>query len=176
MCLHAARLPARLDASGNLLSLLDQDRSLWDRRLVAEGERLLELSATGEQLSEYHVEAAIAAVHAQARSAKDTSWGAIVSLYDTLLSIRPSPVIALSRAIAISQQQGAERGLEEIRAIPDSDRLAHYPFYSAALGELELQSGRPREAREHFREAVANARNPTERRYLEQRVVACDSV
>jgi RNA polymerase sigma factor (sigma-70 family) len=173
MCLHAARLPSRVDAAGNLTSLLDQDRSLWDPDLVAEGQRLLDLSATGSELTEYHIEAAIAAVHARARSAEDTNWGQIVSLYDVLMTIRPSPVVALSRAIAVAQHEGAERGLEEMRAIADPERLAAYPFYSAAMGELELRRGRRDVARQHFRAAVRLARNSMEQRFLELRVDAC---
>lgn len=170
MCLNAARLPSRLDSAGDLIPLLDQDRSRWDRNLVQEGQRLLELAATGSELTEYHVEAAIASVHADARSAEETNWNAIVSLYDTLLSIRPSPVVALNRAIAVAQNEGAERGLEEIRAIAECDRLAAYPFYSAALGELELRCGRPEIAREYFLKAVALARNRLERRFLDRRL------
>jgi len=117
MCLHAARLPARVDACGDLNSLLEQDRSRWDANLAAEGQILLDLSATGLELTEYHVEAAIASVHARALSAEDTDWERIVALYDTLLAIRPSPVVALNRAIAIAQHQGPERGLEEIHSI-----------------------------------------------------------
>jgi RNA polymerase sigma-70 factor (ECF subfamily) len=173
MCLHAARLPARIDASGNLSSFFDQDRSRWDAELVADGQRLLDLSATGPELTEYHVEAAIASVHASARRPEDTDWGKIVSLYDTLMTIRPSPVVALNRAIAVAQHQGPERGLEEIRAIADSDRLVDYPFYPAALGELELRRGRHELAREHFQAALALARNDMERRFLSQRVGAC---
>ena len=174
MCLHAARLPARVDAAGNLSSLFDQDRSRWDSRLVAEGKRFLDLSATGPELTEYHLEAAIAMVHAMAQRTEETDWGQIVSLYDTLLSVRPSPVVALNRAIAIAQHQGPERGLEEIRAIADRDRLASYPFYHAALGEFEIRSGRPEFAREPFRRALALARNPMERRFLEQRIGWCE--
>jgi RNA polymerase sigma factor (sigma-70 family) len=174
MCLHAARLPARVDASGNLRSLFDQDRSRWDSRLVAEGERFLDLSATGPELTEYHVEAAIAWVHAIAHHTEDTDWGKIVSLYDTLMTIRPSPVVALNRAIAIAQHKGSERGLEEIRSIADCDRLATYPFYHAALGEFEFRSGRSERAREHFRRALSLARNPMERSFLENRVAACE--
>jgi RNA polymerase sigma factor (sigma-70 family) len=175
MCLHAARLPGRVDASGNLSSLFDQDRSRWDRGLAAEGLKLLDLSATGSALTEYHVEAAIASVHARAVRAEDTDWGTIVSLYDTLMTIRPSPIVALNRAIAVGQKEGPERGLEEIRSINGCDRLAAYPFYSAALGELEFRLGRLETAREHFRAAVAMARNPMERRFLSQRVSACAS-
>jgi RNA polymerase sigma factor (sigma-70 family) len=173
MCLHAARLPARVDAHGDLLSLFDQDRTRWDRVLVAEGERLLELSATGPELTEYHVEAAIAWLHTTAPRAEDTDWKGIVSLYDRLMAIRPSPVVALNRAIAIAQREGPERGLEEIRDIADLDRLTAYPFYPAAQGELELRRGRSDAAREHFRAALTLARNPSERRYFEQRVTAC---
>jgi RNA polymerase sigma factor (sigma-70 family) len=174
MCLDAARLPARVDASGDLSSLFDQDRSLWDQELVGEGMKLLELSATGSELTEYHVEAAIASIHARARRVEDTNWGAIVSLYDTLMTIRPSSIVALNRAIAVAQNDGPERGLEEIRSITDRDRLAAYPFYSAALGELEFRRGRFETARKHFRAALALARNPMERRFLDQRVSACE--
>jgi RNA polymerase sigma factor (sigma-70 family) len=173
MCFDAARLPARVDASGNLNSLFDQDRSQWDLQLAAEGQRLLDLSATGPQLTEYHVEAAIASVHAIAHRSEDTDWGTLVSLYDTLMKIRPSPVVALNRAIAVAQHEGPHRGLEEIHTIADLDLLAAYPFYSAAIGELEFRSGRYEAAREHFRAALALARNAMERRFFEQRVGAC---
>jgi RNA polymerase sigma factor (sigma-70 family) len=174
MCLNAARLPARVDPSGNLSSLFDQDRSRWDQELVAEGLKLLELSATGSELTEYHVEAAIASIHGRAPRAEDTDWKTIVSLYDTLMTIRPSPIVALNRAIAVAQNEGPERGLEEIGAITGRDRLAEYPFYSAALGELEFRRGQHETARDHFRAALALARNPMERRFLDQRVSACE--
>jgi len=173
MCLHAARLPARLDPAGDLSALLDQDRSRWDAGLVAEGLVLLERSAVGQELTAYHVEAAIAAAHAAARSVEETDWKSIVSLYDRLMAIAPSPVVALNRAIAIGQSDGAERGLEELRGIDDRDRLKSYPFYPAAMGEMELRRGDPGAAREHFRAALALARNPAERRFLEKRVRAC---
>jgi len=175
MWLHAARLPSRMDAGGGLTSWLDQDRSRWNGALVAEAERLLERSASGTELTEYHVEAAIAWIHTTARRAEDTDWKSVVTLYDRLMKLRPSPVVALNRAIAISQLDGPERGLEELRAIADRDRLASYPFYPAAQGELELRCGRSEEAREHFRAARALARNPSERRFFEQRVAACDA-
>ena len=90
------------------------------------------------------------------------------------MSVRPSPVVALNRAIAIAQRDGPERGLEAIGAIEDRDRLAGYPFYPAALGELELRRGRHKIARKHFRAALALARNPMERRFLDQRVGECE--
>ena len=173
MCLHAARMPSRLDAAGDLTPFFEQDRSLWDATMIAEGQRLLHASADGAEVTTYHLEAAIAAVHALAPSPRDTDWGAIVGLYDALLALRPSPVVALHRAIAVAQQEGPERGLAEVAAIPSRDRLENYPFYAAALAEMELGRGRLDEARAHFQHALALARNPTERRSLEKRLAAC---
>ena len=176
LSLHAARLPARLNAAGQLQPLLDQDRSQWDANLIAEGQRLLELSATGSEISEYHVEAAIAAVHARTNRMESTNWKQIVSLYNKLQVLRPSPIVALNRAIAVAQSEGPSRGLEELAAIPDRDRLSRYPFYFAALGELELRCGQQDAARTHFRDAVQRARNPMEREFFEQRVRACERI
>lgn len=172
MCLNKARLPGRIGAEGKLTSLLDQDRSLWDQNLVAEGLHLLELSASGSELTEYHVEAAIASIHATSPRTEDTDWDSIVSLYDTLMTIRPSPVVALNRAIAVGQRDGPEIELAELRAIADSERLARYPFYHAALGEAELQIGRLEAARDHFGVALGLARNPMERQFFSERMTA----
>jgi RNA polymerase sigma-70 factor (ECF subfamily) len=173
MCLHAGRMPARVDALGNLSPLAEQDRSLWDWALIHEGKSRLERSAAGPEVTEYHVEAAIAGVHGSARRAEDTRWEMIVALYDALLVLRPSPVVALNRAIAVAEHEGPERGLAEIRAIEGVERLHAYPFYAAALGELEFRCGRRDVACEHFCRALALARNATERRFWEQRVSAC---
>jgi RNA polymerase sigma factor (sigma-70 family) len=174
MCLGAARLPSRLNGTGNLLSLLEQDRSLWDQQLIDEGLKLLEFSGTGYELTEYHIEAAIASVHAAAPRIEETDWNQIVSLYDQLNAIRPTPVVALNRAIAIGQCQGPESGLCAIGAIPDSKRLAKYPFFYAALGEFDLRRGARESARQHFEAALALARNQTEHRFLAGRLRLCD--
>jgi RNA polymerase sigma-70 factor (ECF subfamily) len=174
MCLHASRLPSRIDESGSLSLLPDQDRSQWDAKLIVQGQKLLEQSATGDELSEYHIEAAIAWCHAVAPSARDTNWGQIVQLYDTLMTLRPSPVVALNRAIAIAQHKGPEQGLEAIRGIADRQRLESYPFYPMALGEFEFQCSRYAAAREHFNAALELARNPVERRFVERRMSACE--
>jgi RNA polymerase sigma-70 factor (ECF subfamily) len=173
MCLHAARLPARVDADGDLAGLVDQDRSRWDGRLVNEGLALLQQSAAGSELSEYHIEAGIAATHAAARTLADTDWPGIVSLYDRLMAMSPSPVVALNRAIAVAQRDGPERGLDELDAIADRERLSQYPFYAAARGELELRRGAPETARRNFQAAQALARNDAERRFIERRLRAC---
>jgi RNA polymerase sigma-70 factor (ECF subfamily) len=172
MCLHAARLPARIDAAGDLNTIVEQDRSRWDRGLAETGLALLERSASGDEVTAYHVEAAIAAVHASAATLEETDWRAVVSLYDRLMEIAPSPVVAFNRAIAVGQRDGPERGLRELEAIRDAERLAHYPFYPAAAGELELQRGDHDAARRHFASALGLARNDTERRYLEKRLAA----
>jgi RNA polymerase sigma-70 factor (ECF subfamily) len=176
MCFGAARLPARIDEAGNLKALFEQDRSRWDRTLIAEGLKQLDAAATGDEITVYHLEAAIAATHAAAGRAEETRWGEIVRLYDALMKVRPSPVVALNRAVAVAQHEGPARGLEAIRAIEGTDRLARYPFYPAALGELELRIGNVRAAREHFRAALRLARNEGERRFLEQRIADCDRI
>jgi RNA polymerase sigma-70 factor (ECF subfamily) len=174
MCLHAARLPARVDAGGNLRALMDQDRSRWDAKLITEGLTLLERSAAGAELTVYHLEAAISARHAAAASVEETPWGEIVGLYGALLKLHPSPVVALNRAMAIAQHEGPARGLEEIRRIHDTERLAKYPFYAASLGELERRLGRLEAAATYFKTAFKLARNDGERRFLEQRLAECE--
>ena len=173
MYLDAARLPARLDALGNLTSLFDQDRSRWNRGMIEEGVQWLERSATGPAMTRYHVEAAIAAVHARAPSVEQTDWGAIVALYDTLMRIGPSPIVALNRAIAIAQRDGADCGLAAIERIDGREKLEEYPFYHAARAELELRRGNDASARRHFAAAIGAARNPEERRFYEHRLARC---
>jgi RNA polymerase sigma-70 factor (ECF subfamily) len=173
MCLQAARLPTRLDAAGDLSPLFEQDRLRWDAQLVEQGLAWLDRSATGAVLSTYHVEAAIAAAHATARSVDETDWDTIVGLYDRLMAIAPSPVVALNRAIAIGQRSGPERGLEALRDISHSDRLRRYPFYPAAMGEMELRRGNLEAAKDHFSTAAAIARSRVERRFLQRRARDC---
>jgi RNA polymerase sigma factor (sigma-70 family) len=173
MCLHAARLPARLDAAGDLSLLLDQDRSRWDSGLAAQGLDLFERSAAGTALSAFHLEAAIAATHASAPTVELTDWEAIVKLYDRLMTLAPSPVVALNRAIAIAERDGVEGGLAALDKVTDRERLRAYPFYRATLGELELRRGNRDIAREHFAAALGVARNETERRSLENGLRRC---
>jgi RNA polymerase sigma factor (sigma-70 family) len=170
MALHAARLPARIDAAGELQSLWEQDRSAWNPALIAEGQELLDRSAAGDELTAYHVEAAIAAIHATAPTLEATDWNAIVTLYDRLMEIAPSAVVALNRAIAIAQRDGPDQGIEAIERIADQERLGAYPFFPAALGELERRRGNVGEARTYFGRALRLARSDAERRYIERRI------
>ncbi|MBV8030826.1 MAG: sigma-70 family RNA polymerase sigma factor [Betaproteobacteria bacterium] len=167
---HAARLPGRTNGAGELLVLDEQDPSLWDRALVAEGYCQLDLSATGSELTSYHVEAAIAAHHARRISGGETDWEAVVQLYDTLMELAPSPIVALNRAVALAQRDGPARGLDAIWEIEGRSRLDRYPFLHSAIAEFELQLGRPRQARQAFNEALRLARNPMERRFVEKRL------
>lgn len=170
MCLHAARLPARLDPGGDLTVLTAQDRTRWDSRLLTEGLVLFEQSASGADLSRYHLEAALAAAHTTAGSFEGTDWDLIIALYDRLMDLQPSPVFALNRAIALGFRDGPDAGLVALRAIAERDRLANYPFYPAAAAELELRRGATEAARHGFLDALALARSPAERRFLERRL------
>jgi len=169
MHLHAGRLPARLDGAGDLSPLLEQDRSRWDSELIARGLALLERSATGSEVTIYHLEAGIAAAHA----VEETDWALIVSLYDRLITLAPSPVVALNRAVAVAERDGPAQGIDELLAIADRSRLERYPFYPAAIGELELRRGNLDAARFQFSAALTLARNAAERRYLEKILEKC---
>jgi len=173
-CFLAARLPARVGDDGNLLLLAEQDRGRWDRELVAEGLRRLDLSAEGETLSAWHLEAAIAARHSTAASFEQTDWESILELYDLLVAVRETPVVALNRAIALGMARGPEEGLEALAAIRDRERLERYPFLHAAVAELELRAGRPGPARRALRVALSLARNPAEEALLARKLQACD--
>lgn len=173
MYLHAARMPARLDAAGALVPLEHQDRALWDADLVARGMEHLGASARGDDLSRYHLEAGIAAVHAMAPSVEATPWGEIADLYDRLYGLEPTPVVGLGRAIARAQVDGPARGIEAILAIPGRERLADYPFYWAALGDLALRAGDRGRALGWFQRGSGAARNDAERAMFTRRVLEC---
>jgi RNA polymerase sigma-70 factor (ECF subfamily) len=169
-CLHGARLPARLDPEGTPLPLDRQDRSLWDRALLAEGLHHLEQSAGGDTLTRYHLEAAIAAVHAAAPSADETDWEEIVALYDALLDRWPLPVVALNRAVAVGRARGPGAGLAAVAAVAEEPSLAAYHLLPATLGALHAEAGRPEEAAAFFRAALGQAPSEADGRYLRQRL------
>jgi RNA polymerase sigma factor (sigma-70 family) len=172
-CFNAARLPGRVDAEGILIQLESQDRSQWDWALIGQGFHFLEKSAVGEELSEFHLEAAIASLHSGTQAYGETDWRRIEELYDLLYRLKPTPIVALNRAIAVGQAQGPERGLVELRKIPDLPKLKDYPFYPAAQGEFHRLAGREDEARNCFESALKLARNPSEKCFLERKLEAC---
>lgn len=172
-CLHGARLRSRLDAAGDLVPLDEQDRGMWDRRLIAEGLRHLSLASVGDHAGPLHVEAGIAALHCQAERFEDTDFAAIVELYDLLLSVRPTPVVALTRAVAVGFARGPDAGLDALADIPDAKRLDGYHFLAAAEGELHRRAGRFDAARSAFERALVSVRTPAERRFIERRIFEC---
>jgi len=176
LLLQASRLPARVNAEGNLFLMRDQDRSLWDRRLIAEGLRHLDRSAQGAELTVYHLQAGIAADHAVAPTYAGTDWKDITDLYDQLYAMDPSPVIALNRAIALSRWKGPEAGIGAIAQIESHPSLSRYHFLPATLGELWSEVGDKERAASYYRSALANVCTEPERRLLQKRLAACETM
>jgi RNA polymerase sigma-70 factor (ECF subfamily) len=173
LCFHAARLPGRMDDDGALIQLEMQDRSKWDWDLIGRGFLFLEQSSKGNELSEYHLEAGIASLHCAAPTYEKTEWAKIKELYDLLYRLKPSPIVALNRAIAVGKTLGPEEGLAELKKIPDPAKLKNYPFYPAAQGEFHLLAGRPAEAEKHFALAIKLARSRSETSFFERKLKSC---
>jgi RNA polymerase sigma-70 factor, ECF subfamily len=172
MLLHAGRIPAREDSERDLFVLEEQDRRAWDGALIAEGLRHLDTSAQGEVVSAYHLQAGIAACHAVAPSYAETNWAEIVSLYDALLDIEPTPVVALNRAIALSRVQGAAAGLRELEPLAGDPTLSRYYLFHATLGELSREAGDPVTAARHYTAALALPVSEPARRFLQRKLTA----
>jgi RNA polymerase sigma-70 factor, ECF subfamily len=170
MFLQASRLPARVDAQGDLRLLADQDRSQWDQALIQRGLHHLEQAMQGQELSAYHLEAGIAACHASAASYETTDWSAILFYYDELMTVSASPIIALNRAVAIAMVHGPAAGLAELEQIKDLPQLKGYYLLPAAFGELYERSGRLDKAQLYYREALALTANAAERRFLGRKI------
>lgn len=168
MLLTAARFPSRLSEHGELLRLEGQDRSKWDATLIARGLHHLALSADGGERSEYHIQAGIAACHCAAADFASTDWMRILRLYDDLYALKPSPVVALNRVVAIAQVHGPDAGLEALKAIPERERLENHYLLHAVTGELEWQRRQFRAAAESFRRALHLVTVEPERAHLER--------
>jgi RNA polymerase sigma factor (sigma-70 family) len=166
MLLTAARFPARVDDDGSLLRLDHQDRTKWDQALIARGLRHLGEAAQGEALGEYHLQAGIAAIHATAPDFASTDWTLILRHYDQLNRIKPSPVVALNRAVAVAQVHGPQAGLEAVAAIPQRDRLESNYLLHAVTGELHWRMKNHAAAAESFRRALELAQVGPEQLYL----------
>jgi len=170
MLLHEARRPARATAEGELVLLDEQDRTLWNREQIAEGQALVEQALASRRFGLYTLQAAIAAVHAEAVRAADTDWAQIVGLYDVLLRVDPSPVVELNRAAAVAMRDGPAAGLALIDAILVRGDLADYHLAHSARADLCRRLGRTGEARESYQRALALTRQEPERRFLERRL------
>ena len=170
MLLQESRCPARTSSEGDLVLLEAQDRSRWDRERIDEGLELVERALTSRAFGPYTLQAAIAAVHAEAASAADTDWNQIVGIYDVLLRVEPSPVVELNRAVAIAMRDGPEAGLVLIDALMIRGELENYHLAHAARADLARRLGRSAEAAEHYRRALGLAGQEPERRFLVQRL------
>jgi RNA polymerase sigma-70 factor, ECF subfamily len=172
MVLQESRRAARTTPSGELILLNDQDRSLWNRDLIAEGSALVERALRSRRFGPYTLQAAIAAVHAQAPAPAATDWGEIVGLYDVLLRVDPSPVVELNRAVAVAMHDGPLAGLGLVDAILARGDLAEYHLAHSVRADLCRRLGRKAEARASYERALALTRQEPERRFLEQRLAA----
>jgi RNA polymerase sigma-70 factor (ECF subfamily) len=172
LAFQSARLPARVDEAGELVVFEEQDRELWDRGLIALGFEHFERSAEGRELSPYHLEAAIAAVYARAALTDSVDWREILSLYDQLLELKPSPVVALNRAVALAKVEGPEAGLEALRPLESERVLESYYLLPAVEGLLRAELGDREGAKARLREALERPCSDPERRHLERKLAA----
>ncbi len=170
MLLQESRHAARTSPSGELILLENQDRSLWNREQIAEGVALLQKALKSRRFGSYTLQAAIAAVHAEAESVAVTDWGQIVALYDQLVRIQPSPVVQLNRAVAIAMRDGPEAGLTEIEAVLEQGELANYYLAHSARADMYRRLGRTAEARSSYEKALALTQQEPERQFLQERI------
>ena len=170
LLLQAARLPARTKAGGALALLAEQDRTLWDRRLIAAGMRHLGQAAAGETLTQYHLQAEIAALHVTAASEAATDWQAIGALYDELYQLDPSPIVALNRAVAVAHWQGATAGLQLLAEIESHPALRHYHLLPAVLADLWRRAGDQQKAEGYYQQALACNCTAPERQFLQRQL------
>jgi RNA polymerase sigma factor (sigma-70 family) len=175
MLLNSARIPARVDVDGNLLRLQDQDRSRWDRPMIARGLYHLAHSADGNEITEYHVQAGISACHCDAPDFESTDWRQILALYDRLMQFDNSPVVALNRAVAVANVHGPKAGLEAVAAIENRNKLESYYLLYAVLGEFESQMKDPLAAAGYFRKSLKLAEMKSEQAFLSKRLQECES-
>jgi RNA polymerase sigma-70 factor (ECF subfamily) len=170
MLLHESRRAARTSADGELILLSDQDRSRWNAQQIAEGKQLVAQALSSGRAGPYSIQAAISAVHANARTADETDWNEIVALYDTLAALQPSPIIELNRAVAVAMRDGPAAGVDMIQSILARGQLADYHLAHAALADMHRRLGQTGQARQSYQQALALARQEPERRFLEQRL------
>lgn len=170
MLLHESRRAARTSPTGDLILLDDQDRSLWNRDQIVKGVSLVERALASRRVGPYTLQAAIAAVHAQAPNAAATDWAKIVEIYDALMRAEPSPVVELNRAVALAMRDGPAAGLNLIDAILAGGDLENYHLVHAARADLYRRLGRTAEARASYERALTLAQQEPERRFLERRL------
>ena len=175
MLLDDSRRAARITPKGDIVPLEDQDRRLWDRDQIAEGLALVEKALSSPRFGSYTLQAAIAAVHAEASSAAETDWDEIVGFYDVLLRFEPSPIIELNRAVAVAMRDGPEAGLSIIESLIKHDGLAEYPFAHAAQAELYRRDGQTAAARAAYQKALSLTEQIPEQRLFKRRLAELEA-
>jgi RNA polymerase sigma-70 factor (ECF subfamily) len=171
MCLLAARLDSRLSEEGEIILLAEQDRSTWSKELIDIGFNYLNKSSAGEEITDYHIEAAIAAEHCMAKNFSDTNWKRILYLYDMLKKVNPSPIVLLNRAIVIGKIEGAEKALEEIKKIPDIEKFVKSNYlFSAVIGEIYFQQNNKGEAKRYFNISLNLTKSEAEKKLIAKKL------
>ena len=174
MLLHESRRPARTSATGDLVLLEQQDRSLWNRAQSSEGISLVERALSMKCIGPYTLQAAIAAVHAEASSSGETDWTQIIALYDLLLRVEPSPIVQLNRAVAVAMRDGPAKGLELVDALLECGALAQYHLAHAARADFCRRLGKNADAQASYQRALALVKQEPERRFLKNRLTELD--
>jgi RNA polymerase sigma-70 factor (ECF subfamily) len=171
MCYHASRFDSRIDDKGMMVLLKDQDRKNWNRFLIEKGNEYMTYAAKGEVYHDFHIEAGIASVHANANTFEDTDWKLILTFYTTLFERTKNPVVAMNRCLALAEVEGAEKAIEELLLLKD---LSENPYYHASLGELFLKTGKKEEATAFFTKAVTLTDSKAVIELLQRKIKQCE--
>jgi predicted RNA polymerase sigma factor len=171
MCFHISRFEARLDDKGFIVLLKDQDRKQWNKFLIDKGNQYMQLSAEGGAIHEFHIEAAIASVHANAAAYEETNWQMILQLYDSLLQRTENPIVALNRCVAIGEIDGPEQAIEELLQLKGFDANC---YYNTTLAEMYLRANRKTEARKLFEKALMLTASHAESELIIRKIRSCN--
>ncbi|NOT74007.1 MAG: sigma-70 family RNA polymerase sigma factor [Cyclobacteriaceae bacterium] len=169
-CFQSSRLYGRVDETGQLVQLKDQDRKKWDQEMIRQGIFYLQNASSGDQVSAYHFEAAIAHEHCIAPSYQETAWDKILTQYNWLFEMRPDPLIALNRLVIYAEVHGPGKALKELQKLPDKDLLKNYYLYPAVMGEWNAQLGNHAEAKSYLEQAIKLTHSPSEKQLLQSKI------
>ncbi|HET7116364.1 MAG TPA: sigma-70 family RNA polymerase sigma factor [Hanamia sp.] len=172
MCFHSARNKSRLTSAGEIILLTKQDRSKWDFNLIVEGNRYMNIAAFGNEISSYHIEAAIAFEHCTAESFGKTNWEQILKLYEWLCAISPSPIAELNKVVAIMEALGADKALQAMEEISNLEKIKSFYLYPSLLGEIHSRLHHPTEAKKYFEMAINLTKSENEKKLLQNKIAA----
>jgi len=170
MCYHVSRFNTRLDDKGLIILLKDQDRTQWNQFLIEKGNEYLSLASRGEMIHDFHIEAAVSSVHANAKSFEKTDWKLILTLYNSLLDSTNNPMVALNRCLALGEAEGYEKAIEELKKLKS---LSENSYYNTSLGEMFLRSGDTKEAKRYFEKAFLLTTSNAETELIRRKINLC---